>query len=148
MRDVPRILLEELDGDDVVVRIQATPERAADGPQLATEVLAAIAPTARGEQRASPTPAGPASACRHCPALDARRRSCSPPSRRWSRADTDGATVAKRDAELHAQRGDVELAAVVLDRDDDRVADVLRRARADEARQLDVASRRTSRRRG
>ena len=50
MRDVPRILLEELDGDDVVVRIQATPERAADGPKLATEVLAAVAPTARGEQ--------------------------------------------------------------------------------------------------
>src|SRR4051794_15847758 len=49
MRDVPRILLEELDGDDVVVRIQATPERAADGPKLATEVLAAIAPSARGE---------------------------------------------------------------------------------------------------
>jgi small conductance mechanosensitive channel len=49
MRDVPRILLEELDGDDVVVRIQVTPERAADGPVLATEVLAAIAPSARGE---------------------------------------------------------------------------------------------------
>jgi small conductance mechanosensitive channel len=48
MRDVPRILLEELDGDDVIVRIQATPERAADGPQLATEVLAAVAPSARG----------------------------------------------------------------------------------------------------
>jgi small conductance mechanosensitive channel len=45
---VPRILLEELDGDDVVVRIQATPERASDGPQLATEVLAAVAPSARG----------------------------------------------------------------------------------------------------
>src|SRR3954451_9127289 len=50
MRDVPRILLEELDGDEVVVRIQAPPERAADGPRLATEVLAAVAPTARGEQ--------------------------------------------------------------------------------------------------
>jgi small-conductance mechanosensitive channel len=50
MRDVPRILLEELDGDDVVVRIQATPERSADGPQLAAEVLAAVAPSARGEQ--------------------------------------------------------------------------------------------------
>jgi small conductance mechanosensitive channel len=50
MRDIPRILLEELDGDEVVVRIQATPERAADGPKLASEVLAAVAPTARGEQ--------------------------------------------------------------------------------------------------
>lgn len=49
MRDVPRILLEELDGDDVVVRIQATPEKASDGPKLASEVLAAVAPSARGE---------------------------------------------------------------------------------------------------
>jgi small conductance mechanosensitive channel len=50
MRDRPRILLEELDGDEVVVRIQATPERASDGPKLATEVLAAIAPQARSKQ--------------------------------------------------------------------------------------------------
>ncbi len=50
MRDRPRILLEELDGDEVVVRIQATPERASDGPKLATEVLAAVAPQARSEQ--------------------------------------------------------------------------------------------------
>ncbi len=49
MRDVPRILLEELDGDEVVVRIQATPEKASDGPKLAAEVLAAVAPSARGE---------------------------------------------------------------------------------------------------
>jgi small conductance mechanosensitive channel len=49
MRDVPRILLEELDGDEVVVRIQATPEKAADGPKLASEVLAAVAPSARGD---------------------------------------------------------------------------------------------------
>jgi small-conductance mechanosensitive channel len=53
MRDVPRILLEELDGDDVVVRIQATPERAADGPKLATEVLAAVAPSARAATNGS-----------------------------------------------------------------------------------------------
>jgi len=51
MRDVPRILLEELDGDDVVVRIQATPEKAIDGPKLAAEVLAAVAPAARGDQQ-------------------------------------------------------------------------------------------------
>jgi small-conductance mechanosensitive channel len=51
MRDVPRILLEELDGDDVIVRIQATPEKAVDGPKLASEVLAAVAPAARGDQQ-------------------------------------------------------------------------------------------------
>lgn len=52
MRDVPRILLEELDGDDVIVRIQATPEKASDGPRLATEVLNAVAPSARGDRLA------------------------------------------------------------------------------------------------
>jgi small-conductance mechanosensitive channel len=50
VRDRPRILLEELDGDQVVVRIRATPERAADGPQLAGEVLTAIALQTRGEE--------------------------------------------------------------------------------------------------
>src|SRR3954469_14345714 len=38
----PRILLEELDGEEVVVRIQATPVNAADGPALAGEVLRAV----------------------------------------------------------------------------------------------------------
>jgi len=43
VRDRPRIALEELDGEAVVVRITATPEQAADGPQLASEVLGAMA---------------------------------------------------------------------------------------------------------
>jgi len=43
MRDAPRIALEELDGDDVVVRITAVPEHPADGPKLASEVLDAVA---------------------------------------------------------------------------------------------------------
>jgi small conductance mechanosensitive channel len=60
MRDRPRILLEELDGDEVVVRIQVTPERASDGPKLATEVLAAIAPQARSEQVVAAGEADPA----------------------------------------------------------------------------------------
>jgi small conductance mechanosensitive channel len=38
----PDITLEELDGDQIVVRISATPERPADGAKLASEVLAAI----------------------------------------------------------------------------------------------------------
>src|SRR4051794_29531334 len=38
----PRILLEELDGEEVVVRIQATPVNAADGPALAGEVVRAV----------------------------------------------------------------------------------------------------------
>jgi small conductance mechanosensitive channel len=43
VREPPRITIEEVDGDEVVVRIEATPERAADGPKLASEVLAAVA---------------------------------------------------------------------------------------------------------
>jgi small conductance mechanosensitive channel len=43
----PNIQLEEFDGDEVVVRIAATPSRASDGAQLADEVLAAIADVTR-----------------------------------------------------------------------------------------------------
>jgi small conductance mechanosensitive channel len=37
------VMLEEVDGDDVVVRIQATPERADDGAKLADEIIGALA---------------------------------------------------------------------------------------------------------
>ena len=43
VRSQPQITLEELDGDEVVVRISATPERPSDGPRLASEVLEAVA---------------------------------------------------------------------------------------------------------
>jgi small-conductance mechanosensitive channel len=43
MRGPPRITLEELDGDEVVVRIAATPLHPSDGPRLASEVLQAVA---------------------------------------------------------------------------------------------------------
>jgi small-conductance mechanosensitive channel len=43
IRDKPRITLEELDGDQVVVRVSATPIDPADGPTLSTEVMRAIA---------------------------------------------------------------------------------------------------------
>jgi small-conductance mechanosensitive channel len=42
-RSEPRVLLEEIDGDQVVVRVQATPERSVDGPKLADELIAALA---------------------------------------------------------------------------------------------------------
>jgi small conductance mechanosensitive channel len=42
-RSAPRVLLQEIDGEDVVVRVQATPERASDGARLADEVIAALA---------------------------------------------------------------------------------------------------------
>jgi small conductance mechanosensitive channel len=48
MRGPPRVLLEEMDADEIVVRIVATPARSTDGPILSSEVLATIAPlTAR-----------------------------------------------------------------------------------------------------
>jgi small conductance mechanosensitive channel len=36
------VLLEEIDGDDVVVRVQATPERSSDGAQLADEIISVL----------------------------------------------------------------------------------------------------------
>jgi small conductance mechanosensitive channel len=42
LRATPHIALEEVDGEQVVVRIQATPEHARDGARLADEILAAI----------------------------------------------------------------------------------------------------------
>jgi small-conductance mechanosensitive channel len=42
-RGEPNISLEEIDADEVVVRIQAIPLSNADGPKLADEVLAAVA---------------------------------------------------------------------------------------------------------
>ena len=47
VRGEPRITLEELDGDEIVVRIAATPERASDGSKLAGEVIAAVADQTR-----------------------------------------------------------------------------------------------------
>jgi small conductance mechanosensitive channel len=37
------VMLEEVDGDDVVVRVQATPQLADDGARLADEIMAALA---------------------------------------------------------------------------------------------------------
>jgi hypothetical protein len=42
MRYPPHITLEELDRDEIVVRIVATPTRPADGARLAAEVLSAV----------------------------------------------------------------------------------------------------------
>ena len=39
----PHIELEEVDGDEVLMRIEATPQTGTDGPKLADEVLAAVA---------------------------------------------------------------------------------------------------------
>jgi small-conductance mechanosensitive channel len=46
------VVLEEVDGDDVVVRVQATPELADDGPRLADEIMAALS-SVTGEHEAA-----------------------------------------------------------------------------------------------
>jgi small conductance mechanosensitive channel len=46
------VVLEEVDGDDVVVRVQATPSVADDGPRLADEIMAALA-SVTGEHHAA-----------------------------------------------------------------------------------------------
>jgi len=52
LRAAPHIALEEVNGEEVVVRIQATPEQARDGARLADEILAAVAAVA-GERVAA-----------------------------------------------------------------------------------------------
>jgi small conductance mechanosensitive channel len=47
LRGAPRVTLEEVDGDEVVVRIGATPQDPADGPRLAAAVLATVSGLAR-----------------------------------------------------------------------------------------------------
>jgi small-conductance mechanosensitive channel len=49
LRSAPRITLEELDGDEVVVRISATPLVAAQGRQLASELLDIVSRETRSD---------------------------------------------------------------------------------------------------
>jgi len=75
LRDAPRITLEELDGDEVVVRILATPRHAADGPALASEVLEIVSRETRAAEerggepatRAAPATASPVVAADDAP---------------------------------------------------------------------------------
>jgi small conductance mechanosensitive channel len=52
LRDAPRITLEELDGEEVVVRISATPRHASDGQQLASELLDIVSAETRAAEEA------------------------------------------------------------------------------------------------
>jgi small conductance mechanosensitive channel len=58
VRSEPHISLEEVDHDEVVVRIAATPVSDEHGPQLADEVLAAIATVTRPDEGDEDEPAG------------------------------------------------------------------------------------------
>jgi small-conductance mechanosensitive channel len=50
-RQPAAVLLEEVDGDDLVIRVQATPEMAHDGARLADEIIAALS-SVTGEHEA------------------------------------------------------------------------------------------------
>lgn len=52
LRAAPHIALEEVNGEEVIVRIQATPEQARDGARLADEILQAVVAVA-GERAAA-----------------------------------------------------------------------------------------------
>lgn len=52
-REAPHVALEEFDGDEVVVRIKATPENSAEGGTLAREVLRAVTEMSPAEDRAA-----------------------------------------------------------------------------------------------
>jgi small conductance mechanosensitive channel len=54
LRDPPRITLEELDGEEVVVRIAATPRIAAEGRQLASELLGIVSRETRAGAETRP----------------------------------------------------------------------------------------------
>jgi small-conductance mechanosensitive channel len=56
VRSEPHISLEEVDRDEVIVRIAATPLAETDGPRLADEVLAAIAAVTRDVEGAEDEP--------------------------------------------------------------------------------------------
>jgi small conductance mechanosensitive channel len=67
VRTEPQISLEEVDRDEVVVRIAATPLSDADGPRLADEVLAAIASVTRNGDDEEQVPIRPAEGTRRQP---------------------------------------------------------------------------------
>ena len=94
VRAEPHISLEEIDSDEVVVRIAATPESEEDGPRLADEVLSAIASVTReGDTDERP---------RRDAAPTGRRRRDRAPQRRPGEDEARGRRAAA--ASLAAQR--------------------------------------------
>jgi small conductance mechanosensitive channel len=57
-RSRPHIGLEEVDADEVIVRIAATPESGSDGPKLADEILAAVSRLAAADHTENAEPSG------------------------------------------------------------------------------------------
>ena len=57
-RHDPHIDLEEVDGEEVVLRVSATPLKTEEGAQLADEVLAVLSEVARDDEEPAAAPAG------------------------------------------------------------------------------------------
>ena len=132
------VLLEEVDGDDLVVRVQATPELADDGAQLADEIIAALS-SVTGEH-ATPKPANRS---RRSAMLVAGGPSTAvaiwcEPRRRLTAAARAGRHARDRRPNPQRQRRHVDLGPVALDRRDHRRGDVLGRAGTDPGRERDT----------
>jgi small-conductance mechanosensitive channel len=104
VRSEPHISLEEVDRDEVVVRVAATPVIDADGPRLADEVLAAIASVTRepgvvlGDEDEDGEPAGGAAAERREPGPGAAAAAGGQPADRGARVRPgEGRVSAERD---------------------------------------------------
>ena len=94
-RSKATVLLEEVDGDEVVVRVQATPELAHDGARLADEIIGALS-AVTGEHESVPrqpseTPGHPSSRTSETPEHPSSRTSetTEPPSSRTSETTED-----------------------------------------------------------
>ena len=96
VRAEPHISLEEIDSDEVVVRIAATPESEEDGPRLADEVLPR---SPRSPARATPTSAWPPAPTAHPLAWRTAGPTAAPPST-WPSASA----VARSSRVAHAPR--------------------------------------------
>ena len=140
-RGEPNISLEEIDADEVVVRIQAIPLSNADGPKLADEVLAAVAGATELERQRR---LALASVCPRPIDSDV----LTDPELALHGADRAGRQRRQQRPRAQRQRRDVELGTVVLDRLHDGPRDVVgalgARRRAGACRR----SRRTCPRRG
>jgi hypothetical protein len=75
VRSEPEIGVEEVDADEVIVRIAATPAAESDGRRLADEILAAIAPVTREATRRSARPRAPPTTTARADRAGGRERS-------------------------------------------------------------------------
>ena len=118
LRDAPRITLEELDGEEVVVRIAATPRVAAQGRHLASELLSIVSRETRAGARARRSAGTGGSRSRSAPSSSSSAGgSSSAPARIRSASPPEGSPPAssrrEREEQLVEQPGGEQLAGQV-----------------------------------